>query len=152
MHEFPYEASGGSMTGDAIWSGYALVVAVAAWLFFSFMQYRIAAYRTGNADIAWWAFVPIANTFLLIKMAGQPWHFFLLLLLPVVNIVAFFYLWIKVAENCYQSKIWGVLVLFPLLNVVAMIVLAYGSRPYRYPGDSNDPPHKRPTPERVIIQ
>lgn len=152
MQEFTYEASGGSMTGDAVMSGYAIAVAVAAWLFFSFMQYRIAANKTGNADIAWWAFIPVANTFLLIAMAGQRWSFFLLLLVPFVNIIAFFYLWVKVADNCYQSKFWGAMVMFPFINVVAMIVLAYGSRPYRYPGDSDGPQRKRPTPERVIIQ
>lgn len=117
-------------------------IIIAFYLYFTFMHYRIAAYKTGDGSIAWWAFIPILNTLLLIKMAEKPMWWFFILIIPFVNVFAFFILWMEVAKLCGQSPVWGFLVLIPLLNIVAIFVLAYGSRPIEYvepPPASNQP-------------
>jgi magnesium-transporting ATPase (P-type) len=140
------------VTGDTVMGAYAWVVAIAYLLYFMFMQYKMA-HRTGQADIAWWAFIPILNTLLLIQMAGKALRFFWLLLIPFVNVIGFFILWINAARNCGQSGFWGFLVMFPLLNIIPLFVLAMSSPPYVYPDfmDETGPgPHQRPrSPQQV---
>jgi len=135
---------GGTLLGAFGW-----IVIAALYLYFSFMHYKIAQ-KTGQADNAWWAFVPILNTVLLIQMAEKPMWWFLLLLVPIVNVFAFFALWMSVAKQCGQSPVWGFFVLIPLINFVAVFVLAFNSRPYEYPEAPTAPPSQQPrTPQQV---
>ena len=120
----------------------------AVYLYFSFMMFKIAQ-KTGHNPIAWWAFVPILNTFLLIKMAHKPLWWFVLLLVPFVNVIAFFVLWISVAKIVGQSPFWGFLAMIPVLNLVALFILAYNSRPYQYPDLSQESGPKPKTPQHV---
>ncbi|MCK4301290.1 MAG: hypothetical protein KAW91_00865 [candidate division Zixibacteria bacterium] len=140
--------SGGGVSESDVTSGFTYLIVIAVWLYFSYMQYRMA-HKTGQANIAWWAFVPILNTLLLIQMAEKPMWWLLLLLVPFVNIIAFFALWIQAARNCGQSAIWGFLVMIPLLNILALFVLAYSSRPIVYP-ETPPPSQRKPqTPQRI---
>ncbi len=113
-------------SGDLIIGAFGWLLIIGAFIFTSFLMYRIAAYRMGHADIAWWAFVPILNTILLIKMADKEMWWVILLFIPIVNWITFIILWMKVAESCGQSQVWGFLATLPLLNFVALFVLAYG--------------------------
>ena len=117
-----------SSSGGAIMGAFMWFVLIALYVYFSYMHYRIAANKTGNGDIAWWAFVPILNTVLLIKMAEKPMWWFLLLFIPIANWIVFIVMWMKVAEICGQSQVWGFLVTIPLLNFIAMFVLAFGGK------------------------
>ncbi len=125
-------ASAAGTTGDTIIGAYGWLVTIAYFLYVMVMQYKIA-HRTGQADTAWWAFIPILNSILLIYMAGKPLKWFWLLLIPFVNLIAFFALWINVARNCGQSGFWGFSAMIPLVNLIALFVLAMSSRPYSYP-------------------
>ena len=122
------------------------VALIAVYLYFAFMQYKMAANKTGNADMAWFAFIPILNTVLLIKMADKPMWWFLLLLVPIVNVIAFFILWMEAAKACSQSPAWGFLMLIPPLSFVAAFILAYGSRPVVYP----DAPSETKRPQTPV--
>ena len=137
------------MTGDMVIGTYGWIITLAYFGLFMFLQYKIA-HRTGHADTAWWAFVPILNTLLLIGMAGKPIKWFWLLMIPFVNFFAFFALWISVARNCGQSGVWGFFCMFPLINILPMFVLAMSTRPYSYPNfsDETSPPRPR-KPEQV---
>ncbi len=132
MNEQLYMEPSGPAGPGMLLGGFFWMVMLAVYVYFAFMQYRMAANKTGNADIAWWAFIPIMNTLLLIKMAGKEMWWFLLLLIPVVNAVSFFILWINAAKNCGQSGVWGFLMMIPFLNFIAAFVLAYGSRSMDY--------------------
>lgn len=149
----PYEAmQETSAAGDTILGAYGWIITIAYVFYFMFMQYKIA-HRTGQSDIAWWAFVPILNTLLLIQMAGKSWKWFWLLLIPFVNYVVFFILWINVAKNCDQNGFWGFLVMWPLINIIPLFILAMSTRPYVYPDfmDESPPgPHSQPkTPQQA---
>ncbi|MFH2036937.1 MAG: DUF5684 domain-containing protein [Candidatus Zixiibacteriota bacterium] len=115
-------------------------VMLVLYFYFAFMQFRIASNKTGNADIAWFAFIPILNTVLLIKMASKPMWWFLVLCIPIVNIIAFFVLWMEVAKACGQSAVWGFLTMIPPISFISIFVMAYGSRPY----DTSAAPPSRP--------
>lgn len=119
--------------------------------YFAFMQYRIA-HRTGPSADAWWAFIPVMNTLLLVRMADKPIHWLVYLLIPGVNIIAFFMLWIEVARNAGVSGVWGFLALIPIINLLALFVMAYSSQPYVYKDYDDTPPPPRPRAERRIIQ
>ena len=120
------------MTGETVMGIYGWIITIAYFAYFMFMQYKIV-HRTGQADTAWWAFVPILNTLLLISMAGKPLKWFWLLVIPLVNVITFFVLWINVAKNCDQSGFWGFLVMFPIINLIPLFVLAMSTRPFIYP-------------------
>lgn len=104
--------------------GWFIILAV--YVYFSFAMFKIAQ-RTGHEDKAWWAWIPIFNTFLLLKMAGKPNWWFFLLLVPIVNIVCFFILWMETAKACGKPAYWGVLAMLPFIQVVAIGVLAFSS-------------------------
>ena len=124
MYESGYNEGFGAL-GAMFW-----LFAFAAYLFFAYCQYRIAK-KCNLDDVAWWGFVPILNTFLLIKCANRPGHWFLFLLIPLANLVAFIILWVDTAQNVGKSPVWGVLTLVPFINFVSIGVLAFGSEPSR---------------------
>ncbi|MEE8576887.1 MAG: DUF5684 domain-containing protein [candidate division Zixibacteria bacterium] len=131
-------------------TAFGVLLFAAMFVYFAFMQYKMA-HRTGQADTAWWAFIPILNTLLLIQMAAKPIWWILLLLVPVVNVVAFFMLWTSVSRNCGQSGVWGFLMLLPLINFVAAFVLAFSTRPYEYPEETAPPADSnQPRPRQTV--
>ena len=138
-----YATEPSGVTGSQVLGAYGRIITLMPLLYIMLMQYRIA-HKTGQSDTAWWAFIPIANTFLLIRMADKPWHWFWFLLIPFANIFFFFKLWIDVARNCGQSGVWGFLVMIPLIQFLALFILAMSTRPYEYPEDSFPPPTDRP--------
>jgi len=100
------------------------LVILAAWLFLGWTQFKIAK-KCGQHDCAWWGFIPILNLFLTVKTAGKEWWWFLLCLVPFVNLIALAALWIWTAKRAGFSGIWGFLVLVPFLNIVALSVMAF---------------------------
>ena len=115
--------------GGAGFGAVFFLIVLAVYFYFAFTQYKIAQ-RVGCADRAWWSYVPVLNTFLLIRMAGKDWSWFLYCLIPLVNVIAFAIMWMEVAKASGNSTIWGLLVLVPFLNFVAMGVMAFaGSTP-----------------------
>lgn len=125
--------------------GWLIILAV--WCYMGYCMLKMAQ-KCGHGDSGWWGFVPILNTFLLIKMAQKPMWWFVLCLVPVVNIIAFFALWIATAKNCGASAIWGVLALIPLLNFVAWGVMAFGSPSYQRPTPPQSAPQQH---ERIGV-
>ena len=130
--EFALPPPSTGMDGGSFVGTYLIVILLAMGFLFALLQYK-AAHRTGNADIAWWAFIPIMNTLLLIQMAEKPMSWIIWLIIPGVNIFAFFALWMQAARNAGVSAFWGFLVpLFPL-SLVGLFVMATATRPYTYP-------------------
>lgn len=146
-----YAVQSAPTAGSNVLLIFGIFVALLLGFYFAFMQYRIA-HRTGPSADAWWAFIPVMNTLLLIRMANKPMHWFLLLLIPFVNVVCFFILWVNVARNAGVSGVWGFLALIPVINLLAVFMMAYSTQPYVYKDYDETPPPSRPLPERHIIQ
>ena len=81
---------------------------------------------------AWAAFVPIYNTIVLLKIAGKPWWWFLLALIPLVNIVIWIILAIEVSKSYGHGTGFAVGLIF--LPIIFLFVLSYDGNPYVGPG------------------
>jgi hypothetical protein len=79
----------------------------------------------------WAAIVPFYNCYILLKIAGRPGWWLVLLFLPLVNIVIGLLVAIDIAKAFGQSAVFGVIMLF-LLAGIGYLMLGFGN--YRYLG------------------
>ena len=80
-----------------------------------------------NTPNAWLAWIPIANTFLALMIAKKPLWWFLLLLIPLVNIVIWIMVWMAIAEARAKPNWWGIMVIVPVMNLVMPGYLAWAA-------------------------
>jgi hypothetical protein len=71
------------------------------------------------------AWVPILNAFLLLKLAGKPAWWFLLFLLPLINLIIAIMVWMEIAEKCHKPKWTGLLLLVPFVGILIPGYLAF---------------------------
>jgi hypothetical protein len=114
-------------SGNAIslFGGMFLFLWAFLYFYLAFMQYKIAK-KVGHPS-PWWAWIPIVNIFQQIQMARKEWYWFILCLVPVVNIFAFAAIWMNIARNCNKGTGWGILAIIPFLNFIAWAYLAFSS-------------------------
>ena len=101
---------------------------IAVYFYFTFAQYKIAQ-KIGHHS-SWWAFVPILNAFQLVQLAGKEWWWFLLLFVPVLNIVFYAWCWIDTAKRCGHPPIWGFLTIIPFLNFISIGIMGFTNGNY----------------------
>ncbi len=110
-----------------------LIFMIAIYVFCSYSLATLASklgMPLGKAFI--WSLIPIANLFLLLKLATKPMWWFILYLIPIVNVVANILVWIAVCENRGKPGWWGIMVsLVPIANIIFyfMICFSGGGRP-----------------------
>ncbi len=100
-----------------------LVFGLAAYVYISLALQTIAN-KTGTAN-SWLAWIPIANVFLMLGVAKKPMWWFILFLIPLVNIVIAIMVWMAVAEARGKPNWWGILMIVPLVNLVVPGYLAW---------------------------
>jgi Family of unknown function (DUF5684) len=74
---------------------------------------------------AWLAWIPIANIFLMLGIAKKPMWWFILCLIPLVNIIIAVMVWMAIAEARNKPNWWGILTIVPLANLVVPGYLAW---------------------------
>src|SRR5688572_33174541 len=79
----------------------------------------------------WAALIPIYNFIVLLKIIGRPLWWILLFLVPIVNIVVLFIIYIDLAKSFGKSAAFGVGI--ALLGIIFLPILAWGSATYRGP-------------------
>jgi hypothetical protein len=79
----------------------------------------------------WAAIVPIYNTLVLLRIAGRPWWWLLLMLIPLVNIVIAIIVYIDLAKSFGKGVGFALGLLF--LSVIFFPILAFGSARYLGP-------------------
>ncbi|WP_019135374.1 DUF5684 domain-containing protein [Cellulomonas massiliensis] len=99
--------------------------------------YLIAAFALFGAfkkagEPAWAAFVPVYNSIVLLKIAGKPWWWFLLALIPIVNIVVWIIVAIELSKSFGHGTGFAVGLIF--LSIIFLFVLSYDGNPYVGPG------------------
>ena len=72
--------------------------------------------------------MPIYNTYVLFKITWGSGWFFLLLLIPIVNIVILIITYVKMARVFGRSGGFAVGLIF--LNLIFMLILAFGDAQY----------------------
>jgi len=101
----------------------ALLFGLAAYVYMSLALQTIAT-KTNTAN-AWLAWIPIANLFLMLSIAKKPMWWFLLFLVPLVNVVIAIMVWMAMAEARGKPSWWGILTIVPVANLVVPGVLAW---------------------------
>lgn len=86
---------------------------------------------TKAGEEGWKSLIPFYNTYTLFKIVyGNGWRF-LLLLIPIVNIVIIIKLYLDMAKAYGKPAIFGVGLLF--LNFIFVMILSFGSAKYKGP-------------------
>lgn len=101
----------------------ALLFGLAGYIYVSLALQTIAT-KTNTAN-AWLAWIPIANIFLMLSIAKKPMWWFLLFLVPLLNIIMLIIVWMAVAEARGKPSWWGILTIVPVANLIVPGVLAW---------------------------
>lgn len=91
---------------------------------YSALVLMLIAKKTSTSG-AWMAWVPILNIFLMCKVAGKSLVWFILFLIPFVNIIAVVLVWAAIAERLKRPSWWGILMLIPIANLIIPGILAF---------------------------
>jgi len=102
---------------------FVVVVCLAGYVYMALALQTIAT-KTSTEN-AWLAWIPIANIFLMLSVAKKPLWWFVLFLVPVVNIVIAIMVWMAVAEARHKPNWWGILTVVPGVNLVVPGYLAW---------------------------
>lgn len=121
LQDQPNSAAGAAFAGVFALVGLAVVVVfiIGLWKVF-----------TKAGQPGWASLIPIYNAYIIIKIAGRPGWWLLMLLIPFINIVFGLLLAIDVAKAFGQSAAFGVVLLF-LLGGIGYLVLGFGNYSYR---------------------
>lgn len=87
---------------------------------------------TKAGEPGWAAIVPIYNTYVMTKIAGYNPLMFLLLLVPLVNVVFLIMVMLRIGQAFGKSTGWSIVMLV-ILNVIGMLILGFGKDEYRNP-------------------
>lgn len=101
----------------------ALTLGVGVYIYFA-LALRTIALKTGTPN-AWLAWVPIVHLFLMLNIARRPAWWFVLLFVPLVNIVIVVIIWMGIARQRRKPDWLGILMIVPLANIVIPGVLAW---------------------------
>jgi hypothetical protein len=80
----------------------------------------------------WAVLIPFYNFYILLKIAGRPGWWLVLLLIPLVNLVIMVILAVDIAKAFGKSAVFGVVLLF-LLGGIGYLVLGFGNAHYVKP-------------------
>lgn len=86
-----------------------------AYIFTSYCLMKIADKL--SIPNSWLAWVPIAQIWVMIRAAGKPGWWLLLLFIPLVNIVVAFILLFSTPTNLGKSSLYGLLVFIPIVGL-----------------------------------
>jgi hypothetical protein len=100
-----------------------LIIAAAAYVYMSLALQTIA--KKTNTENGWWAWVPILNILLMLNIAKKPLWWFILCLIPFVNIIIFIIVWMAIAEARGKPSWWGILLIIPVANIIVPGYLAW---------------------------
>src|SRR5690349_710618 len=102
---------------------FGLAVGLALYVFFCYCYKRICE-KTGN-DPGILIWIPILQLIPLFRAAGMSAWMILLMLIPIVNIVIFVMMWVKICSALGKTP-WLVIMLFiPIVNIIFVPYLAF---------------------------
>jgi hypothetical protein len=82
----------------------------------------------------WGCIVPIYNVYLLCKIAGRPWWWLILMLIPIVSLVIAIILCIDIAKSFGKGIGFALGLIF--LSPIFFCILGFGSAQYQGPAAS----------------
>ncbi len=102
-----------------IWS----VVSIAVYVWIALCLHIIA--RKTNTPNPWLAWIPIANVILACQIAGKPWWWVFLFLIPIVNLVLAIVVMWKICEARNKPGWLAILMIIPIANLIIFGILAF---------------------------
>ena len=111
---------------EAIMTAFAWIVwiiNIAIYAFTAFCLQTIA--RKTDTEHGWLAWIPIANIYIMCKIAGKPGWWTILFFIPIVNIVFLVIVWMGMAEARDKNKWLGFLAIVPVGNLIFLGYLAF---------------------------
>lgn len=102
---------------------FMLAVALVGYVYVSLALQTIAT-KTSTQN-GWLACIPIVNIFLMLDITKKPLWWFILFLIPLVNIVIAVIVWMGIAEARQRPNWWGILTIVPIANLVVPGNLAW---------------------------
>jgi hypothetical protein len=113
-------------SGSANAAGTAVtgVFYLAAYVYFALVFMTLA--KKFGVKHVWMAWVPILNLFLFVKLAGKSYWWALAFLVPILNIVLYFWYWSLIFKRGGRPGWWWVLMLIPVVNIIMPGILAWG--------------------------
>jgi hypothetical protein len=114
--------SGGSAIGTLVPLVVGIYMIACLWMIFS---------KAGEAG--WQSIIPIWNTIVLLKIAGKPWWWILLMFVPLLNIVIWILAIISLGNSFGKSAGFSILLLM-CFAPIGMGILAFGGDRYLGPG------------------
>ncbi len=99
---------------------------------FTALALMVIAKKT-KTENAWLAWIPVANLYLMTKIAGVSWWTLLIVLfgnfIPILGGIAalavMIWWWWKIAEARNKPGWYGILMLIPIVNLIVMAILAW---------------------------
>jgi hypothetical protein len=85
----------------------------------------------------WASIIPVYNAIVLLEIAGKPWWWFLLFLIPIVNLVLIIMMWNGISVNFGKDAGFTVGIIF--LPYIFIPILAFGKATYKPVMQSADP-------------
>jgi hypothetical protein len=99
------------------------IITIAIYVYLAISLQTIAR-KTGTAH-GWLAWIPIANAYLMCKIASKPGWWLLLFFIPIANIVFMVIVWMGIAEARNKKGWLGILMIVPIANFVIPGYLAF---------------------------
>src|SRR5260370_190144 len=99
------------------------LIGLAVYVYGSLTLQTIA--KKTHTENAWWAWIPILHAILMLNIAKKPLWWFLLFLVPLVNIVILIIVWMAIAEARGKPSWWGILLIVPPVNIIVLGYLAW---------------------------
>lgn len=76
----------------------------------------------------WLIFIPIVNVYVMLRIAGKPGWYLLLLLIPIVNFFVLIFMWIDLGKAFGKGIPFGLGLIF--FHWLFVIILAFGQSEY----------------------
>lgn len=75
--------------------------------------------------LAVFAWFPLANDYLITRLAKKPFYWLILMYIPLLNIYYDFILWREIFKRFNRNFLYALLMLVPILNWFGLLALAY---------------------------
>lgn len=110
---------------DSLYAFLPLLVTIIIYAYFAYSLMVIA--QRLNVENAWLAWIPIVNLYTLVMAAGRPAWWFILMLIPVVNLIVMIVAWMDIAGRLGKPKWVGILVIIPVVQLILPGYLAFSN-------------------------
>jgi len=125
------QATTNNSSGNAVGALAVLVMMVVLFALAIFLIAALWKVFVKAGEPGWAAIVPLYNTYVLVKIAGRPWWWLLLLFIPVVSLIIGIILSVDLAKSFGKGVGFAIgLILVPFIFVP---ILGFGSAQYQGP-------------------